>query len=50
MLEKDVNFMDDMSDAVTVNWTVWSAALAVTTTTGFSRSEFYHFSKSKVDA
>ena len=48
ILEADVNFMDGLEAVVTVDWNVSSAALGVSTSYGFSRSEFYHFSKSEV--
>ena len=46
--ETDINFMDGLEALVTVDWNVSSAALGVSTSNGFSRSEFYHFSKSEV--
>ena len=46
--EADINFMDGLEALVTVDWNVSSAALGVSTSNGFSRSEFYHFSKSEV--
>ena len=44
----EINFMDGLDAVVTVDWNVLSAALGVTTSNGFSRSEFHHFSKSEV--
>ena len=46
--EADINFMDGLEVLVTVDWNVSSAALGVSTSNGFSRSEFYHFSKPEV--
>ena len=46
--ETDINFMDGLEAIVTVDWNVSSAALNVYTSNGFSRSEFYQFSKSEV--
>ena len=45
--EADINFTDGLEALVTVDWIASSAALGVYTSNGFSRSEFYPFSKSE---
>ena len=46
--EADINFMDGLEALVIVDWNASSTALGVYTSNGFSRSEFYPFSKSEV--